>query len=347
MIIIYWIVVFTLTVSACFAIVFVMLMARKIRHNRLEKRNREYIENVYPLVSSYITDAEQFRHRIFSMARPWQKKLLVGILMDISSKVSSGEERERIAEVCRLMGVPEQLRRQFGHRQWWKVGEAIRQAGVLRLTELMPEVKAHLSSPVYDVWATAARTISLMGRNDALIDYLLDHYAVLRRERLIRMTDILRALTDEDIARIEARMDSAPPVLKGLFIDACAQSRSISAIPMLERLLDSEDREIRARALKSIAEIGFATRHDKVLELARSDSWVERMHSVRLIRSCSMERGIPLLVELLGDREWWVRYRAAESLTHFGEVGRSRLMWAREHHPDAFARDMAAQILAG
>jgi hypothetical protein len=51
------------------------------------------------------------------------------------------------------------------------------------------------------------------------------------------------------------------------------------------------------------------------------------------------------LYEALGDRSWWVRRAAAESLAARDAWGVDALKKASVSHPDRFARDMAAQVL--
>jgi len=51
------------------------------------------------------------------------------------------------------------------------------------------------------------------------------------------------------------------------------------------------------------------------------------------------------LAELLGDPEWWVRFRAAESLILFGEPGLALLRTAAAGD-QGLARDAATTMLA-
>jgi hypothetical protein len=53
-----------------------------------------------------------------------------------------------------------------------------------------------------------------------------------------------------------------------------------------------------------------------------------------------------LLVELMGDRVWWVRYRAAQALVKLRGITPQRLHAIRSSLTDRFARDMLDQVLA-
>jgi HEAT repeat protein len=52
------------------------------------------------------------------------------------------------------------------------------------------------------------------------------------------------------------------------------------------------------------------------------------------------------LIELLTDREWWVRYRAARALAGLGFVGAARMRAIQAAQTDAYARDIIEQVLA-
>jgi HEAT repeat protein len=52
------------------------------------------------------------------------------------------------------------------------------------------------------------------------------------------------------------------------------------------------------------------------------------------------------LVTLLSDREWWVRYRAAQALSRLPHMREPRLKTIQAAQSDAFARDILAQVTA-
>jgi HEAT repeat protein len=52
------------------------------------------------------------------------------------------------------------------------------------------------------------------------------------------------------------------------------------------------------------------------------------------------------LIPLLSDKEWWVRYRAAQALSRLPSMRSPRLKSIQAKQPDPFARDMLAQVIA-
>jgi HEAT repeat protein len=52
------------------------------------------------------------------------------------------------------------------------------------------------------------------------------------------------------------------------------------------------------------------------------------------------------LVQLLADREWWVRYRAAQALVELPWLKRAELAALASGLEDRYAADMLAQVMA-
>jgi len=52
------------------------------------------------------------------------------------------------------------------------------------------------------------------------------------------------------------------------------------------------------------------------------------------------------LVPLLSDRDWWVRYRAAQALSLLPHMREPKLKTIQAAQSDPFARDMLAQVMA-
>jgi HEAT repeat protein len=52
------------------------------------------------------------------------------------------------------------------------------------------------------------------------------------------------------------------------------------------------------------------------------------------------------LISMLGDQQWWVRYRAAQALLHLEFIGSERLRAIQAAQSDPYAQDIITQVLA-
>jgi hypothetical protein len=85
---------------------------------------------------------------------------------------------------------------------------------------------------------------------------------------------------------------------------------------------------------------------DVVREYLRHPSWPVRVQAVNVIGRLGAASDYALLVPLLSDPEWWVRYRAARAVCALPGVELSSLRLLSVRHADAFARDMLTHVLA-
>lgn len=83
-----------------------------------------------------------------------------------------------------------------------------------------------------------------------------------------------------------------------------------------------------------------------VRRLTLHPRWHIRMLAATALGRLGGEEDCPLLLELLNDREWWVRYRAAQALINLPFLDQPRLEGMRNEVVDPYGRDMFDQVLA-
>jgi HEAT repeat protein len=75
-------------------------------------------------------------------------------------------------------------------------------------------------------------------------------------------------------------------------------------------------------------------------------SWRVRMAAARALGRIGVTSDQVLLLDLLEDKSWWVRYRAAQALASLPGVSRSDIETLRPRTTDKFAADILTQVLA-
>ena len=84
----------------------------------------------------------------------------------------------------------------------------------------------------------------------------------------------------------------------------------------------------------------------EVRMLLAHEDWQVRVQAARALGRVGERGDAERLVTLLGDREWWVRYRAAEALLELPALSRADLEALRAGLTDRFAADMLSQAMA-
>lgn len=71
-----------------------------------------------------------------------------------------------------------------------------------------------------------------------------------------------------------------------------------------------------------------------------------RINACVLLGKIGTRDDIPILLERIGDREWWVRYRAAQALVGLPYLSRDELNKIRNDMDDRYAKDILDQVFA-
>lgn len=85
---------------------------------------------------------------------------------------------------------------------------------------------------------------------------------------------------------------------------------------------------------------------EPVRQLAGHPDWRVRVQAARALGRLSQPQDAPLLIQLLSDAQWWVRYRAAQSLISLPFVAREQIQATLDAQPDRYAREIFSQVLA-
>lgn len=108
-------------------------------------------------------------------------------------------------------------------------------------------------------------------------------------------------------------------------------------------LITRSDARLLSAALKAVrghlpAEI--------IERCARHKVWYVRMQTANLLGRFGRREDYTLLEPMLCDREWWVRYRAAQAITRLPFLGPNALRKLRDRQTDRFAYEIMVQALA-
>ncbi|WP_217586100.1 HEAT repeat domain-containing protein [Lentibacillus saliphilus] len=176
-----------------------------------------------------------------------------------------------------------------------------------------------------------------------------DSYAYLQNPQVslnvFHYTTILNEAAPRIFNKVITHFNTSPLQLKLAIIDVIGLKKQVTYIDVLETNLQSDDEEIRIRSLKAIDQIGFVKEASIYAAFAQSDRWPERLMAARIFLHIPNDWVIDALFDLLRDPSWWVRKRAAETLSQ-KHGGTSLLQDVINQDTDPYAIDQARAILA-
>jgi HEAT repeat protein len=269
-------------------------------------------------------------------------------------EVLGGQEAAVLVSRLETAGVAETLMRQLAsHRRTVRL-EALDGLARARLPKAFEAVNRFLNHPQAMVRLMAARAAArtlgawngpgLFEAEAAFADSLssveLPAGAV---------TEVLTLLEDAALgvtARLMANLRLSAPLARACLDTIGRLGLSSLAYEAGPRVSHS-DPEVRAAALRAmgrLARVPMRARDAVIIALADDTEFV-RVQAARAAAFVPAHNAVTALYEALGDRSWWVRRAAAESLVARDAWGVDALKKASVSHPDRFARDMAAQVL--
>jgi hypothetical protein len=185
------------------------------------------------------------------------------------------------------------------------------------------------------------------------------HYAWPVAQTLIEAFDsynLSRYVLLESLLLME---QNAEVVLRNLFTSLASQDMMIALLdapnpwPVSEATdyavdgLSHPDPEMQAVSLRYFGRLLYVPpeARNKVVALLVDPVFFVRLQALKLTPLLGQTVAIRASYDALGDATWWVRKRASTVLQSLEEAGINVLEYAKTNHPDAFARDAAANQL--
>ena len=185
------------------------------------------------------------------------------------------------------------------------------------------------------------------------------------RRAMARLVPLIARRRDLAMPRLQALCRQAgpgavtPPLLEGLTASSFAHRDRLAMLlgsadparvgPWARRCLAERDAESEAvifAALASLGELGDPRDHDLLSGCLDSDTPRVRFAALKALRGQARRDDEALLMPHLGDRDWWVRQAAADSLAGLPGITRARLELLLEACTDRYGRDALRRAMA-
>ena len=259
----------------------------------------------------------------------------------------AGEEGRSLDALYRQLGMDQDLPARLSSRLARRRALAALEVDAFRVEEHLPQVLALLEDPVPFVAHAAARTLSRSQRlrfAEPVLQWLISQDTY-QQDRLLRLLEAFGPLLPSWLESYLADVPDNPSAWR-LFALLVATARHAESEPRILALLDREEVEVRAAALRALAALGDPNTFERVVPIASDPSWVLRAQAARALGVLGGPLAIPLLLELMADPVFETRRNAAHALHDLGRPGLAALeQLVRDHTQDKFARDLALERL--
>ncbi|VAW55245.1 hypothetical protein MNBD_GAMMA06-1031 [hydrothermal vent metagenome] len=191
---------------------------------------------------------------------------------------------------------------------------------------------------------TAAQALVDIDSKSA-VAYLMPHIIKRRDWPLARVAMMLNSADSTQLTTTlsktieKASINDIPHILK--FLSSSHFDPKISKL--CKRLSNSDDNRIISTCIKIAKdEYGLILAR----EHANSSEWHIRLHVATALGRMGLQEDVKILIKLMSDTEWWVRYRSAQSLAQMPFIHLTDLKQIRNKLQDRYARDILQQVIS-
>lgn len=255
-----------------------------------------------------------------------------------------GQSRARLRELARSIGFPSASLRMLKNRSLADRLVAIATLGRMKELKAWDPLLAIVDSKETSLSLLALRALTQINPCNGI-------------EVMVKR---LGARDDWPDARLNALLRELPPKLANPALFAALEQADQAALPRLLRWLEiarpagawrvlaprlqaDQSVEVLASALRVADDPRLLP---QVRALAEHPEWVVRTKAAIALGRAGEPKDVDLLKQMLSDRVWWVRFRAAQALLKLPFVGRARIEAIAQELNDPFAKDMLTQTLA-
>lgn len=283
----------------------------------------------------------------FGVITAQERRFFIPFLLRVLGTLA-GSEGEAVRELYHRMelssGVGERLR---SRRPKLRAMAAL-EVGSFHMESLYDQLQELLADPIPHVAHAAARGLGNTQRlayAEPVLRWVL-HQEVFQQERLIW---ILESFGAGFMRWLEARLDASQERdtdERLIYALLAASTRRVEEPSRLIAMLDANDIELEAAAIKALGALGSPEALPFVLPRVFHPSWVIRAQTAKAIGILAGPKAIPSLLALICDPRFEVRRNAALALSHLGAPGVKVLRdMVEDPSADPFARDLARERL--
>lgn len=325
--------------SAAILVMMMLIVARVITARRAIRRSAERRQLTPLLLRAGDHEAE---------AMP---RIASDVVTDLSLELIQlvrGDERAAFIANATELGIPARLERRLRSGSHRDRADAVH--GLAQFDDQTTRDALYRSLDDPDKNIRLASALALAATDEVLdIDSLVEKLELGAGQSSLMTVSLFRRIAESQPEQIKALVvhPGQNAEVRLAAIEALAGTGDYSLVPVIAQLAmaAAEDTEELPRYLHALGRLGHPAARPAVLAGLSSTAMSARAAAAGAAGRIMLVESAGRLAELLGDPEWWVRFRAAESLILLGEPGLA-LLRAAAAGDQGLARDAATAMLA-
>ncbi len=301
----------------------ILLFQMKISHNKEQQRREMYEQkhhDYFMYLQTHLEEEGALRLPPGKL-KPLERRVIQDKYMEWIEQFK-GDYRFRLIQLCRDAGFVEADMKALGSLRYGRRLEAAYRLGGMRAPEAVPALLKMLQKGRYNSLSIIiARSIAKSAKKPEdvleMLRTLLSHGKPIHH----LAADVMLETGLDASSLLMKLLDDPDPALVKVGLVAMWGQAVPEVMPVLGRLVGSEEKDVRAEAVKLYLSSNPALKDETIVQLMSDRNWEVRAAAAKALGPLHAAGSIPLLVRALQDANWKVRHNSAESLAALGEAG--------------------------
>jgi hypothetical protein len=339
-----------LALGALLALGLILLLLLHLTRAVDNRRVQKMREQLLCLISG-AAEAKRMKNRIYEMVNPGGKLDQLSdirgicttrglIVMAETAEELSGAAFEKLQSEAGGEWYGEYLRKLLDGVDEEAIALVVKLVGALKLRSYTPDVVTQ----IYCCRTTAQMqhigmlTLCMLGQERDIVALCRDH--TIASLLSFRTLEEIFSVYTGDLKRLCRKLiaSASDPYIRRTCIKAIGEQKYDDLGDLVLPHLIHGHINTRIDAARSLGQICYEPAHPHLVTSATDVRWEMRAVVATALGSFDIQQNVGTLIELLCDREWWVRYRAAESLTQYPNT--AELLQRVDQTGDKFAAEM-------
>lgn len=321
-------------------------VTRAVDNRRVQKMR----EQLLCLISG-AAEAKRMKNHIYEMVNPEGKldqlcdirgiRTTRGlIVMAETAEELSGATFEKLQKEAGGEWYGEYLKKLLDGVDEESIALVVKLVGALQLKSYTPDVvtQIYCCRTTTQMQHVGMLTLCMLGAERDIVALCRDH--TIASLLSFRTLEEIFSVYTGDLKRLCRKLitSASDPYIRRTCIKAIGEQRFDDLGDLVLPHLIQGHINTRIDSARALGQIGYEPAYPHLLASATDPRWEMRAVVATALGAFGAERNEETLVKLLCDREWWVRYRAAESLAKAGDS--EQLMQRIKATGDRFAAEM-------
>ncbi len=278
-----------------------------------------------------------------SSRRRFHRGVLRAVLIDMTQDLT-GDSAGRLVYFFYSMGFVEEELNMLQSRKWWVRAQAARNAGLMRARKSITALTAALEDKHPDVRHQAMQALIKLVGVDA-IGTILRLSRNISQWTAIELSVIVAGFKEEAVPHLIGALESRDQSVVLFSIDMLAEIGFVTAVdPVMNIIRTSGDVKIRTRATKALGRLGDARAKHLLMELLLHRNAAIRLSALEALGKTGGPDIVEMLEPYLATDDWEERLTAARALATTGLKG-IKIIQDFEKKSEGEAADLARQVM--